>query len=48
MVVINADDLGCDAEIDRGLLHLIRNGCINSTSALVNGTHIEQAAQSIR
>lgn len=48
VIIINADDYGCDRSIDRGIARLMRNRCINSTSVIVNGGDIDQAARTLR
>lgn len=40
-IIINADDYGCNAHIDRGIADLMRKGCINSTSVIINGEDIQ-------
>lgn len=47
-VIINADDYGCNVDIDRGISELIRDHHINSTSVLVNGEHVEEAARILK
>ena len=48
VVIINADDYGCNQDIDRGILHLAKERVINSLSVMVNGQNIKAAAQQIR
>jgi predicted glycoside hydrolase/deacetylase ChbG (UPF0249 family) len=48
VIIINADDFGCKESIDRGIARLMRQGCINSASVIVNAEHIEQAAKMVR
>lgn len=48
VVIINADDYGCNEDIDRGILQLARERVINSLSVMVNGRNIQAAAQQIR
>ncbi|HSN14077.1 MAG TPA: ChbG/HpnK family deacetylase [Anaeromyxobacteraceae bacterium] len=45
LLVVNADDLGYDPAIDRGILEAHRDGIVTSTSAMVDGPF---AAASIR
>lgn len=43
LLIVNADDLGYDAEIDRGILEAHRLGLVTSASAMVEGPSSERA-----
>lgn len=45
VLIVNADDFGYNASIDRGIIELIRKGVIRSLSVIVNGANILQAAE---
>jgi len=46
-LIINADDLGCNAERDRGILEAFKDGIVTSASLLANGpSFVVAAAQS--
>ena len=42
IMIINADDLGYNHHIDRGILELLLNGQLKSASLMVNGNNIQQ------
>jgi predicted glycoside hydrolase/deacetylase ChbG (UPF0249 family) len=44
-VIINADDLGYEPEITRGIIEAMREGVVSSTTLIVNGPHSAAAAQ---
>ena len=46
VLVVNADDLGYDPEIDRGILEAHRRGIVTSASAMVDTTHAAAALAS--
>ena len=43
-LIINADDLGCNAERDRGILEAFKDGIVTSASLLANGPSFVVAA----
>jgi predicted glycoside hydrolase/deacetylase ChbG (UPF0249 family) len=45
VLIVNADDFGYNANIDRGIVELVRKGVIRSLSVIVNGANILQAAE---
>ncbi|KJE97766.1 hypothetical protein CAOG_07869 [Capsaspora owczarzaki ATCC 30864] len=47
-LVVNADDLGIDAQRDLGIAQAIRNGVVRSASMIVNGASSESAAELFR
>jgi chitin disaccharide deacetylase len=44
-LIVNADDLGYDPAVNRGILRAIREGVVTSTTLLVNAPHSEEAAR---
>jgi predicted glycoside hydrolase/deacetylase ChbG (UPF0249 family) len=44
-LIINADDLGYDPEVSRGILESIRRGVVSSTTLMVNTPNTQEAAQ---
>jgi predicted glycoside hydrolase/deacetylase ChbG (UPF0249 family) len=44
-VIINADDLGYDPEVSRGVVEAMREGVVSSTTLIVNGPNSAAAAQ---
>jgi len=44
-VVLNADDLGYDPAVTRGIIESMRQGVVSSTTLMVNTPHSEAAAQ---
>jgi predicted glycoside hydrolase/deacetylase ChbG (UPF0249 family) len=44
-LILNADDLGYDPEVTRGILESMRKGCVTSTTLMVNTPHSEAAAR---
>ena len=47
-MIVNADDLGLSAEIDRGLFEAHDGGIVTSASVLVDGPDVEAAVQQAR
>jgi predicted glycoside hydrolase/deacetylase ChbG (UPF0249 family) len=47
-VIVNADDLGLSAEVDRGIFEAHDRGIVTSTSLLVDGPDAETAVQHAR
>lgn len=47
-LIVNADDLGLSAEIDRGILEAHDGGIVTSASVLVDGPDVEAAIQEAR
>jgi predicted glycoside hydrolase/deacetylase ChbG (UPF0249 family) len=47
-VIVNADDLGLSAEVDRGIFEAHDRGIVTSTSVLVDGPDVEAALQEAR
>jgi chitin disaccharide deacetylase len=43
-LIINADDLGYDPAVTRGILEAMDRGVVSSTTMMVNGPHSEDAA----
>jgi predicted glycoside hydrolase/deacetylase ChbG (UPF0249 family) len=43
-LIINADDLGYEPEVTRGILEAMREGVVTSTTFIVNGPHSAAAA----
>lgn len=43
-LIINADDLGYDRAVDRGLLRAMRQGLVSSATLMVNSPHAAEAA----
>jgi predicted glycoside hydrolase/deacetylase ChbG (UPF0249 family) len=43
-VIINADDLGYDPAVSRGILEAMDRGVVSSATMMVNGPHAENAA----
>jgi len=48
ILIINADDLGYDPAVTRGILESMRGGVVSSTTLIVNSPHSEQAAASAK
>ncbi len=46
-VIINADDLGYDPAVTRGILESINGGVVSSTTMIVNGPHSEDAGKRV-
>ncbi len=46
ILIINADDLGYDPAVTRGILEAIRGGVVSSATLMVNSPHAENAAAS--
>ncbi len=44
-LIINADDLGYEPEVTRGIVEAMREGVVSSTTFIVNGPHSAAAAQ---
>ncbi|HYX90340.1 MAG TPA: ChbG/HpnK family deacetylase [Myxococcaceae bacterium] len=44
-LILNADDLGYDPAVTRGILRAMREGVVTSTTLLVNTPHSEEAAR---
>jgi predicted glycoside hydrolase/deacetylase ChbG (UPF0249 family) len=47
-LIINADDLGYDPEVSRGIVEAMERGVVSSTTMMVNGPHAEDAARRVR
>ena len=47
-LIINADDLGCNAERDRGIFKAFTDGIVTSASLLANGPSFDSAARLAR
>jgi predicted glycoside hydrolase/deacetylase ChbG (UPF0249 family) len=47
-LIINADDLGYDEAVDRGLLRAMRTGVVSSATLMVNGPRSAAAAEAAR
>lgn len=47
-VIINADDLGYEPEVTRGILEAMREGVVSSTTFIVNGPHSAAAAKAAK
>lgn len=45
VLIINADDLGIDPAIDRGILQTLREGVVSSATLMVNMPHAQAAAR---
>jgi chitin disaccharide deacetylase len=48
LLIINADDLGYDPEITRGILECMRDGIVSSATLMVNTPFSEEAANQAR
>jgi chitin disaccharide deacetylase len=48
LLILNADDLGYDPAVTRGILEAMTLGVVSSTTAMVNTPHSEAAAQAAR
>src|SRR5260370_16309769 len=48
ILIINADDLGYDPAVTRGILESMRGGVVSSTTLIVNSPHSERAAASAK
>jgi len=46
-LIINADDLGYDPEVTRGILESIRHGLVSSTTMMVNTPNTQEAAEEV-
>ena len=47
-VILNADDLGYDPEVSRGIVEAMTQGVVSSTTLMVNTPHSEHAAKLAR
>jgi predicted glycoside hydrolase/deacetylase ChbG (UPF0249 family) len=47
-LIVNADDMGISAEVDRGILEAHDRGIVTSTSVLVDGVDVEATIQEAR
>ncbi len=47
-LIINADDLGYDPAVTRGILEAMNLGIVTSTTMMVNGPHSEDAGKKVR
>jgi predicted glycoside hydrolase/deacetylase ChbG (UPF0249 family) len=47
-LIVNADDLGCSASIDRGIFRAFEAGVVTSASLLANGRSFGDAAREVR
>ncbi|MBF5042396.1 ChbG/HpnK family deacetylase [Aggregicoccus sp. 17bor-14] len=47
-LILNADDLGYDPAVTRGILRALREGVVSSTTFMVNTPHSLAAAQQVR
>jgi predicted glycoside hydrolase/deacetylase ChbG (UPF0249 family) len=47
-LIINADDLGYDPEVTRGILEAMDRGVVSSATLMVNGPHAEAAGRAAR
>lgn len=47
-LILNADDLGYDPAVTRGILRSMREGVVSSTTFMVNTPHSRSAAQAVR
>jgi predicted glycoside hydrolase/deacetylase ChbG (UPF0249 family) len=48
LAIINADDLGMSAEIDRGIFEALDRGIVTSTSLIVDGPHAAEAVRQVQ
>lgn len=48
LLIVNADDLGYDPEVTRGILEAMRDGIVSSATLMVNGPHSQHAAEAAR
>jgi predicted glycoside hydrolase/deacetylase ChbG (UPF0249 family) len=48
LAIVNADDLGMSAEVDRGIFEALDRGIVTSASLLVDGPHAVEAARQAR
>ena len=46
-LLINADDLGYDPAVTRGILEAMTTGIVTSTTMMVNGPHSEDAGKKV-
>lgn len=46
-LIINADDLGYDPAVTRGILEAMTHGVVSSTTMMVNGPHSEDAGRQV-
>lgn len=46
-LIINADDLGYDPAVTRGILEAMNQGIVTSTTMMVNGPHSEDAGKKV-
>ena len=46
-LIINADDLGYDPAVTRGILEAMNQGVVSSTTMIVNGPHSEDAGKKV-
>ena len=47
ILLINADDLGYDPAVTRGILEAMNGGVVTSTTMIVNGPHSEDAGKKV-
>lgn len=47
-LIINADDLGYDPAVTRGIVEAMTAGIVTSTTLMVNGPHAEDAAKAVK
>ena len=47
-LIINADDLGYEPEVTRGIVEAMREGVVSSTTFIVNGPHSAAAARAAK
>ena len=48
LLIVNADDLGYDPAVTRGILEAMRDGIVTSATFMVNGPHSQDAAERAR
>ncbi len=48
ILIINADDLGYDPAVTRGILEAMERGVVSSTTAIVNGPHSQDALAKVK
>ncbi len=47
-LIINADDLGYDPAVSRGIVEAMERGVVSSTTAIVNGPHSQDALAKVK
>jgi chitin disaccharide deacetylase len=47
-LIINADDLGYDPAVSRGIIESMERGVVSSTTAIVNGPHSQDALSKVK